>query len=71
MSILKTVDEAINQWKEIKSQISDIGLYVTVNTTIVGMELASQLKNVEMLKFAAQMDLDLVDLLEGHFEKNI
>jgi len=33
-----------------------------------GLRIATDGKNLPMLHYAAQMDLDLVDLLEGYFE---
>jgi hypothetical protein len=35
---------------------------------ITGMNQATTAENVEMAVFAAQVDLALVDLLEGYFE---
>lgn len=33
-----------------------------------GLKQAIELKHLPMLNFAAQIDLDMVDLLESHFE---
>lgn len=68
--ISETVDEGKKQWQEIKRQVSDRGLYDSVNTAIEGLESSSRSKNIDMLRFASQVVLDLVDLLEGYFEKN-
>jgi hypothetical protein len=67
--ISETVDEGKNQWEQVKRKVTNKGLYDSLNTTITGLEIASTSKNIGMLKFAAQVDLDLVDLLEGFFEK--
>jgi hypothetical protein len=67
--ISETVDEGKNQWEQVKRKVTNKGLYDSLNTTITGLEIASTSKNIDMLKFAAQVDLDLVDLLEGFFEK--
>lgn len=63
----KTVAEAAGWWTAIKPKVSDAKLRDAVNTTIRGLETAAQAENLPMLKFAAQVDLDLVDLLESHF----
>lgn len=67
--ILETVDEGKKQWEQVKVKVTHRGLYDSVDTTITGLERAAASKNIDMLKFAAQVDLDLVDLLEGFFEK--
>jgi hypothetical protein len=67
--ISETVDEGKSQWEQVKRKVTNKGLYDSLNTTITGLEIASTSKNIDMLKFAAQVDLDLVDLLEGLFEK--
>lgn len=67
--ISETVDEGKSQWEQVKRKVTNKGLYDSLNTTITGLEIASTSKNIDMLKFAAQVDLDLVDLLEGFFEK--
>jgi hypothetical protein len=67
--ISNTVNDAQKNWKQIKGEISDKGLYDAVNTSIKGLSKASRSKNLDMLEFAAQVDLDLVDLLEGFYEK--
>ncbi len=40
-----------------------------VKTMIAGLKQATGANNAEMAVFAAQMDLALVDLLEGYFER--
>lgn len=44
------------------------GLRDAFNSTIAGLKQAVEQKHLPMLNFAAQIDLDLVDLLESHFE---
>lgn len=63
----KTAAEAAGWWTAIKPKVSDAKLRDAVNTTIRGLESASKEQHLPMLKFAAQVDLDLVDLLESHF----
>ena len=65
----KTAGEAEAWWKDIgKSKVSNKNLRATVNSTIGGVKQATQERNLAMVKFAAQIDLDLVDLLEAHFK---
>jgi len=66
--IAKTVNEGVSQWENIRGKVSDKGLYDVMNTAIAGLKDATKSKNIDMLRFAAQVDLDLVDLLEGFFQ---
>lgn len=66
----KTAEEALRHWTAIESRVSDKGLRDAVNTMITGLNKAITTKNADMAVFAAQMDLSLVDLLEGYFEHN-
>ena len=65
----RIVDDAVTWWAAIKSKVSDKALRDTVNSTIRGLQQAGKAENLPMLNFAAQIDLDLVDLLEGYFER--
>jgi len=67
-SIGEVVLEGSSRWNKIKENVSNKALQDTMNTTIDGLQAAVKSKNIEMLKFAAQVVLDLVDLLEGYFE---
>ena len=65
----KVAGEAGGWWKDIgKSKVSNKNLRATVNSTIGGLKQATQERNIAMVKFAAQIDLDLVDLLEAYFK---
>jgi hypothetical protein len=64
----KTVADAASWWEAIKTKVSDKSLRYTMNSTIKGLQQASKEENLPMLYFAAQIDLDVVDLLENHFE---
>jgi hypothetical protein len=66
--IRKTAVEARQHWTAIESRVSDNGLRDAVNTMITGMNKATTAENADMAVFAAQIDLALVDLLEGYFE---
>lgn len=65
----KIADEAHRHWKAIASRVSDKALRDTVDTMITGMSGATRAKNAEMAAFVAQIDLALVDLLEGYWSK--
>ncbi|HOX14934.1 MAG TPA: hypothetical protein PLP18_02285 [Smithellaceae bacterium] len=60
-----TIGEATGWWKAIRSKVSMKGLSNTFDTLIRGLETSEKTRNVKMLGFAAQMTLDLVDLLES------
>jgi len=66
--LLKVAEEARRHWTAIESRVYDKGLRDAVNTMITGMNKATAAKNYEMAVFAAEVDLALVDLLEGYFE---
>jgi hypothetical protein len=61
--------DAATWWAAIKSKVTEKALRDAVNTTIKGLQQAGKLEHLPMLVFAAQMDLDLVDLLEGYFDR--
>ena len=63
--IRKTVGEAAAWWNAIDSKVSEKGLRDALDTAVRGLVDATKLENLPMLRFAAQIDLDLVDLLEG------
>lgn len=64
----RTVEDAAEWWAAIKSKVTDKGLRDAFNSTVRGLQEAGKVEHLPMLNFAAQVDLDLVDLLEGHFE---
>jgi hypothetical protein len=60
-------------WKAIartKVTNKDKAIRATVTSAVRGTKQAAEKKNLGMIKFAAQMDLDLVDVLEGLFPKS-
>ena len=65
----RTVEDAAGWWTAIKSKVSDKGLRDAFNSTVGGLQQAGKSEHLPMLNFAAQIDLDLVDLLEGYFER--
>jgi hypothetical protein len=61
------VEQADAWWKLLENQTSDAALQDAFSSAIAGMREAVGARNLPMLRFAAQMDIDLVDLLEHHF----
>ncbi|MFZ0132891.1 MAG: hypothetical protein WAK95_10140 [Desulfobacterales bacterium] len=61
--------EASRNWAAIKDRVTDKGLRDAVDTAMTGLVKAGIDKNVGIAAFAAQIDLALVDLLEGYFER--
>lgn len=55
-------------WSAIKARVTDQGLKDAMDVAIDGMRQATASGNAGMAGFAADVDLALVDLLEGHFE---
>lgn len=68
-SIGEVANEGCNRWNEIKENVSNKALQNSMNTSIDGLQTAVKSQNIEMLNFASQVVLDLVDLLEGYFEE--
>jgi hypothetical protein len=62
--IRKTVAEVAGWWNAIESKVSQKGLHDAFGTTLRGLDEAAKVENLLMLRFAAQIELDLVDLLE-------
>lgn len=67
-SIVAVVREGSNRWNTVKRKVSNIALKDTMDTAIGGLSAAAAYRNNQMLAFAAQVDLDLVDLLEVDVE---
>src|SRR5581483_3220626 len=71
-AIGQVATDASTWWTAIaKPKITNKAVRATVTSAIRGIQQAVQEKNLAMLKFGAQMDLDLVDVLEGLFPKPI
>lgn len=68
-AIQKTGEEAAGHWHALEPRIGDKGLRDALKTMLTGLHQATVTNNAEMAVFAAQMDLALVDLLEGYFER--
>lgn len=69
-ALKKVAEEAKQNWAAIKPRVTDKGLRDALNTAIMGMYKACTEKNTGMALFAAQIDLALIDLLEGYFEQS-
>ena len=63
--IRRTVGEAAGWWNAINAQVSAKALRDAFGSVMRGLNDAATLENLPMLRFAAQIDLDLVDVLEG------
>ncbi len=65
----KTIADATNWWAALKPKVTSKALRDTLNSALRGLKRAGEEEHVPMMNFAAQMDLDLVDLLEHFFEE--
>jgi hypothetical protein len=70
-AIGQTISDAEMWWTALKPQVTDKALRDTFNSALRGLKRAGIEKHLAMLDFAAQMDLDLVDLLEHYFERKV
>lgn len=68
--IRETVDDADAWWRALHGRVSERSLRDAFDSTIRGLRDASRIEDVPMLRFAAQIDLDLVDLLEVDLERS-
>ena len=69
-NVRSTVEQGVKEWKKIEPTVKkDKALYNTVVVAVEGMQDAAQKKNLDMMRFAAKVDLEVVDLLEHFFEK--
>jgi hypothetical protein len=66
-TLQESVEKAFKFWSPVEQKITSNGLRDVYNTALSGLADALETKNIPMLKFAAQIDLDLVDLLENFF----
>ena len=65
--IADTVREAQTWWTAIEPQTSDATLKEAMNRTLLGMKEATDQKDAKVMRFAADMELILVDGLETFF----
>lgn len=62
-----TAGEARQFWTAIESRVKDKSLHTLTATVVDGLISAGRARDRARAQFAAQVDLDLVDVLEGHF----
>ena len=67
-AIRKTVADGVGWWNVTKPKINQIALTDAMDSTIRGLQEGAKSQNQALVHFAAQLDLDLVDLLEVFFE---
>ena len=67
-AISKLAAESEVWWKAIADRVADKHLRATVTSAIAGIKQAAEQKNLAMLQLGAQIDLDLVDMLEVGFK---
>jgi hypothetical protein len=61
--------EAAKDWQAIQEKVADKSLQNVVNTTMAGLSQAIEGQDTAMARFAGQVVLDLVDLLEQQFKQ--
>ncbi|MEJ2032006.1 MAG: hypothetical protein P8Y63_02980 [Deltaproteobacteria bacterium] len=67
--MLTTAEDATKWWNGIESRVSDKALRKAFSTAISGLQEAAKKEDLPMLRLAAQIELDLVDMLEHHFRR--
>lgn len=67
--IEEVVQEGADLWLSIQGRVTERGLRDAMDTAIEGMQEGLEAQDALMVGFAARVDLDLVDLLEGYFEQ--
>lgn len=68
MAMKAVVDEADGTWRTLSPQVEDKGLNDLMTSVQAGLEGSIAAQDLGQLRFAAQMELDAVDLLEHHFD---
>jgi hypothetical protein len=61
--------QAARDWQAIQGKVADKSLRNVMNTTMAGLNQAIEGQDAAMTRFAAQVVLDLVDLLEQQFKR--
>lgn len=64
----QTVADGVAWWGSTKPKIKNVALRDAMDSTIRGLQEGAKTENPRLVHFAAQLDLDLVDLLEALFE---
>ena len=66
-TVSATIEQSAKHWATLEAQVKDKGLRDTLNSIHAGLNTALVEKNASQLAFGAQMELDVVDLLEHYF----
>lgn len=66
-AVQATAGEARKFWAAIEGRLTDKSLHTLTTTVVDGLVTAARDRDRVRAQFAAQVDLDLVDVLEGHF----
>lgn len=61
-------DEANGYWNALVLRVGNKGLRDLMTSVQAGLDGSVAARDLDQLRFAAQMELDAVDLLEGHFD---
>ena len=64
-----TAADAAKDWQAIQEKVADKNLRSVTNTSMAGLSQAAEGRDTAMASFAAQVVLDLVDLLEQQFNR--
>jgi hypothetical protein len=70
-AIQESAEEARRHWSSIEGRVDEYGLRDVMHTMLSGMIKAATTQNTDMAAFAANLDLALVDVLEGYFERAV
>lgn len=65
--IFNVANEADINWSVIRGQVLKKSLRDSVDTAVAGLKNAARLRDADMSAFAAQVNMDLVDLLEKYY----
>ena len=64
-----TAADAAKDWQAIQEKVANKSLRSVMNTAMAGLSQAAGAQDIAMASFAAQVVLDLVDLLERQFNR--
>jgi hypothetical protein len=70
-AVQESAEEAQRHWSSVEGRVDEYGLRDVMHTMLAGMIKAATTQNTDMVAFAANLDLALVDVLEGYFERTV
>ncbi|MEA2991410.1 MAG: hypothetical protein QOD40_330 [Alphaproteobacteria bacterium] len=70
MTITATAREADTSWLALTTSVKDASIRNLVSAIQVGLRAAVERTDIQGVKFAAKMQLEVVDVLEGYFQRN-